>query len=315
MPSAKVKNISLDVLVLPKVHNLSVSVSIPFGCSPEYLALLMTNNPCESTKECQQPMYKGLEESAIAFALFKLVQEKLCGSPLEVARTKVDHVCCNVHGDMFVISFNTQSTGSALRKTIGVVLKCLAPNTLFSRYSHFVKLLGGKASRPEFNYVANQMITGLTKNIHFVVVGKIKADADFKTILEVASKKYVSSTKSNAGESKIAEKRSEHKTDWPILNCTNGSNSIVINDYISHSGFGTRLCGNKITIFSNQWASKRDMLKKKDRINGYISTKYDKLESPNLFLAYVANGNCLGSGNSILGLKSIKPAEVILKNI
>lgn len=315
MPSVKVKNISLDVIVLPKVHNLSVSVSIPFWCSPEYLALLMTNNPCESTKECPQQLHKGIEESALAFALFKLVQEKLCGSPLEVARSKVDKVSCNIHNDTFVIATNTQGTGSALRKVIGLMLKCLAPNALFSRYSHFVKLLGGKAGRPEFNYVANQMITGLAKQIHFVVVGKIKVDADFKGLLEVAAKKYVISSKSSAGESKMPEKRGEYKTNWPILNCSNGSAAIVLNDYISHQGFGTRLCGSKIIIFSNQWASKRDLLKKKDRITGYISTKYDKLDAPNLFLAYVANSNCLGSGSSILGLKSIKPSEVIAKNI
>jgi hypothetical protein len=317
MPGAKIKQISLDVVVLPKVHNLSVSLTIPFWCSPECIALLLGNNPCESDEGMCATLHKGAEESAIAYALFKLVQEKLCGSPLEVARCKVDHVVCGVHDNSFVISWNTQSTGSALRKTIGVTLKCLAPNTLFSRYGYNMKVLGGKSDRAEFNSVANKMIEGLTKQIHFVAVGKIKADSDFKGLLETAVNKYSSSSKSAASETKALAKHAEHKMDWPKLVCSDGAAAIILADYIAHQGFGLRLCGRQITIYSRSWGSKRDALKKKDRISAYVASKYgklDKLAGP--FLAYRANSSAMGSGSAVLSVsRQTKPTEVIAKNI
>jgi hypothetical protein len=317
MPNAKVKQISLQVAVLPKVHNLSVSVSIPFWSSPECIALLWGNNPCESDEGRCNTLHKGSEEAAIAFALFSLVREKLCGSPLEVARTKVDHVSCAQHDNHFVIAWNTQGTGSALRKTLGVVLKCLAPNALFSRYSNNIKVLGGKVDRAVFNYVANSMIDGISKSIDFVAVGKIKADSDFKGLLETAANKFISSKKSPAGDSSAPEKHSDHKPDFPQLSCSDGAAAIVVADYIHHQGFGLRLCGRHITIFSKSWGSKREALKKKDRISGYVAAKYDKLDDlASLYLAYRANSAAMGSASAIMNIaKKIKPSEIISKNI
>lgn len=317
MPSAKVKQISLDVVVLPKVHNLSVSVSIPFACSPEYLAQLIGNNPCDACESNKPIIYKGAEESAVAFALYSLVREKLCGSPLEVARCKVDHVVCAAHENSFVISWNTQGTGSALRKTIGVVLKCMAPNTLFSRYSHNMKVIGGKDDRAEFHSIANKMIEGLAKQIHFVAVGKIKADVDFKGLLETASNKYSSSSKSPASECKAPEKHQEAKSEWPKLTCSDGAAAIVVSDYISHKNFGIQLCGRHITIYSRSWGSKRDAIKQRSAIAAYVGAKYGKLDDlAGPYLAYRANSAAMGNGSAILAVaKKIKPAEILAKNI
>jgi hypothetical protein len=317
MPSAKVKQISLDVFVLPKVHNLSVSVTIPFWCSPECVAILWGNNPCESDEGRCNTLHKGSEEAALAFALFSHIREKLSGSPLEVARCKVDHVTCGAHDNEFVVAWNTQGTGSALRKTIGVVLKCLAPNALFSRYSNNIKVLGGKVDRAVFNYLANKMIDGINKSIEFVAVGKIKADADFKELLSVAANKYSASSKSGAGDTQAPETHSDHKGEFPLLTCTNGSAAIVVADYIHHQGFGLRLCGRHITIFTKAWGSKHDALKKKDRINGYVAAKYEKLDKlAGLFMAYRANSAAMGSASAISGIaKNTKPGEYLSKNL
>jgi hypothetical protein len=314
MPNIKQKQIELDVVILPKIYNLSVSVSIPFECSPEYISLLMGNNPCEMKLSSH---YNGLHESSLAFALFNLVREKLCGSPLEVARSKVDHVSCASHQNSFVISWNTQGTGSALRKTIGIVLKCLSPNALFSRYSHNIKLLNGKADRAEFNYIANKMIDGINKHIHFVAVGKINPSTDFSGLLKTAVNKFSSSSKSLSGDSKSPEKYPENKIEWNKLTCSDGTSAIIVADYIQHKGFGLRICGKHIIIYSKSWNSKLESLKQKDSILSYISAKYDKLDNlAELFLAYHANSIAMGNSSAILGLtKKIKPSEILIKNL
>jgi hypothetical protein len=317
MKTAKHKHIELDIIPLSKAHNLSVSVTIPFACSAECVLLLLGNNPCESDKGLCNTLHHGSEESALAYALYKLVQEKLCGSPLEVARTKVDHVSCASHHNSFVISWNTQGTGSALRKTLGVVLKCLLPNALFSRYGHNMKVLGGKVDRSVFNHLANKMIDGLNKKIHFVAVGRIKEDTDFKSLLETACGKYSESKKSPANECQAPEKHSEHKLDWPRLKCSDGSCAVVLADYIQHKGIGLRVEDKEVVIYSRSWGSKREALKKSNTIASYVSAKYKKLDKlAGLFLAYYANSVALGDGHTIVQLsKHNDPLNIIKKNL
>lgn len=309
MISAKNKQIQLDVVVLSKAQNLSVSLTIPFWASGDALASLCSTGSCEINQ------HKGTIEAALAFALYTTIKEKMIGSPLEAARSKTDHVSCAVHNNNFVISWNTQGTGSALKKTIGVALKCLQPNSLFSKYSYGMKLLGCKIDRKVFNDVANKMIDSLNKHIHFVAIGKIKAD--IKDILHKVSTKYVASKKTTASKCAPPDKYPDNLQKYPQINCVDGAAAICVADYIRHQGFPVRICDKKITIYSNQWDSKRKVLSDKNRITAYVNTKYNKLdELSGLYLAYISNSEALGSGHSIIKLTQIKdPSMIIIKNI
>ena len=317
MPSASIKQIQLDVVVLSKIYNLSVSMTIPFWASPESIALLWGNNPCENDEGRCATIHKGAEEAALAFSLFCAVKDKLMGSALDVARCKVDHVTCSAHENNFVISWNTQGTGSALRKSIGIALKALQPNALFSKYGYNMKILGSKTDRNEFNFVANKMIDGILKSIHFVAVGKIKSDSDFKNLLSSAANKYTSSSKTPANKCLAPVKHAEYKQDFPKINCEDGASAIIVADYIRHQGFGMRLSGKTIVVYSGSWNSKRDALKKKDRIAAYVASKYSKLkENAGPFLAYAANSSAMGAGRAILSVaKKNDTVSIILKNI
>lgn len=316
------KNIRLQILPFAKVHNLSVSVSIPYNCSDHALDELMINNPGCHTKDSDKcVIYSGSEEASVAYALFELVREKLMGSPLEISRCKVDHVECQAHNGNLVIAWNTQGNQSSLRKTIGVVLKCLQPNALFSRYSDNLKLLGGKPNRECFNHCANKMIDAIEKNIHFIAVGKIKlkntADKQMmQKSFDTACKKYVKSSKSK--DVHAPEKHSEYQTSYSKLSCDDGSSAIVVGEYIraNSNGMGVKICGKYVYVYSNSWGSKRDSLKDKSRISSYVSAKYSKLgDFAGLYLAYMANSQALGIALSISKLEKINPKQAIEKNI
>lgn len=283
--------IKLDVIPFTKAHNLSVSMTIPFRCSPECLGMLSENSPCDK-------LYTGAEASALAFALYSSIKDKLMGSPLEVARCKVDHVVCRAHGGEFVISWNTQGSISMLRKTIGVALKFLRPSSLYTKYTYNIRMLGGKPDRSEFSYLVNSMIDGM-KSIHFVAIGKIKDD-DVKAILATAANKYEKSDKESGG--KAPEKHHEYERA-NVLDCTSGANSIIVHDYISHQGFGIKVNGKLLYIYAGNWGSKQTSLRDKTRVTTYVSSKYKKLDKlACLFLAYSANGSALGAGHDILAL-------------
>lgn len=303
-----------------KVHNLSVSVSIPFEFSDESFYQIMNNNLTCREKDFEKcTLYSGAEEAAVAYALFELIRDKLIGSPLEVARSKVDHIAVHAHGNHLVIAWNTQGNQSSLRKTVGVVLKCLQPNTLFSRYSDNLKLLGGKPSRECFNHCANKLISGIEKGVHFVAAGKIKlaSSADKQMMqksFDTACKKYVSSSKSK--DVHAPEKHPEYKSVYPELNCSDGASAIVVAEYIraNSNGMGVRVSDKYVSISSNSWGSKRDALKNKSRISAYVASKFSKLgDFAGLYAAYLANSQAAGIASSIVKLEKINPKQAIEK--
>ncbi len=292
--SASSGPIKLDVISFTKVHNLSISMTIPFKCSSECISLLSEHNPCDTTNP-----HNHAEASALAFALFSLVKEKLMGSPLEVARCKVDHVVCQGHGNDFVISWNTQGSISALQKTIGVVLKFLRPSSLYTKYTYNVRMLGVKPDRAEFSYLANLMIDSL-KSIHFVAIGKIKADINIKDIVSKVANKFGKCEKESGGKAPTKHPEHEHAN---VLDCSSGANSIIVRDYIQHQGFGIRINGKYLYIYAGNWGSKQVALHNKDRVTAYVSSKYKKLEKfACTYLAYSANGSALGAGHDVLAL-------------
>jgi hypothetical protein len=316
------KNIHLKILPLQKVHNLSVSVTIPYKCSSYAFDQLMMNNlNCHSKDDNKCIVYSGAEESSVGFSLYELVREKLIGSPLEMARCKVDHVECKVHDDSLVLSWNTQGNQSSLRKTIGVVLKCMQPNSLFSRYNDNLKLLGGKPSRECFNHCANKLIDALEKNIEFVAIGKIKlVSTDDKKLMQksfdVACNKYVKNSKAKNIHS--PPKHSEYESNYPYINCSDGASAILTSEYIrtNSNGMGVSICGKKIIIHSNSWGSKQSALKNKARIKSYVEAKYYRLgDLSGLYIAYLANSQAMGTASNIIKLEKINPKEAIEKSL
>ena len=303
------KNVQLDTVSIMKVQNLSVSLTIPFYCSPHSIGLLRAFNPCLAGE-----VYEGYHEGALAYSLFLLIREKLIGSAVDGSRSRVDHVVCAAHGNDFVISWNTQGTGTMLRKVTGIALGALLPNSLYSRYSYCIKLLGGKADRAEFDYLAGKMIDAIDSSVHIVAVGKINTNTDLKALLATAFGKF---SKSKKVSGKAPEKHPPHSEAPAALKCDTGASAIIVADYISHTVPMVQVCGKHINIFAGNWGSKHQSLKDKERIAKYCKVKFDKLGAEaGPRLAYTANSGAMGSGSSILAVaKKTDAKSAIVSNL
>ncbi len=118
----------------------------------------------------------GSEEACVCYAMYLNAHNELCGNPLAIAKSKVGSVDCGAHNGSFSICWKVKGTGSAVRKSIGIVLKCLQPYKVYSAYSQCLKLLNKKPIREEFNYVANALNKSLKDHVMCGVIGNIRVE-------------------------------------------------------------------------------------------------------------------------------------------
>lgn len=279
---AKLKNVEVVVGSSKKLPDIAVIAGIFFKvhkCSLEQLK-------CNTR---QKQLCTGVESACLGYALFELVKEKLIGSPLEISKTRVSNVRCNALNGKFMVSWNTQGSMSMMRKTIGVVLSCMNPHKLYSKYAENCKLIGCKAERSVFNKLANDMSSAITKGLKVVVCGKIKITAPkLKDVLSKVIKKLPK--QETVKDTSSPPKHDEHKTDTPFVKAS-GIDAVAVADYISakSGGMSVRVCDGKVFVFNQSWATKHKALKKANRINDYVRQKYEKLKGEfSCVFAYMA---------------------------
>jgi hypothetical protein len=316
----KSKSLNLNVGVIKKVADVIVSITIPFkGIASCCLARLKANcgNP-------SSPM-NGTEEAALAFALFETVRDKLGGSGLETLSTKSTNISCNSIGGNLCITWHTQGTLTAVRKSTGLALHCMNPTKLYSKYSENVRFLTGKAgNREEFNFVAKKLSKEI-KNITITVVGKINVTEEkLKDAIKTLESKLPDIDLPSEKETSAPEKRkSDNDMDYPHIKC-HGLAAAVISDYIRNTsnGMNVAITENGVTIYNTGWSSKHKQLSDKKRIHDYVEKKYLKIEKRGelsaLFAYFSLSEGYIDSiiAKSILSnkLKTSRIIELIEKN-
>jgi hypothetical protein len=306
---AKNKNVCIVYGQSRRIGDSAVSMGLDYSVSPLCLELLSNN---QKATEC----HSGAECAATAYALFEAVRDKMIGSPLEVSRSKVSSIACGFIGGEFVISWNTQASFSAIRKTLSLALVCLNAPKLYSKFAENCKLLGCKSDRLVFNECANQLTIAIKKEVRFAVVSKAKVDViKLKDLVaNVVGKLPKQETLSG---SKKPEKHPEHTHEYPVIKAT-GIGAVVAADYIrsKSGGMGVYVMGNEVVIYNKSWSTKQKSLNSSSRIGDYVRQKYEKLgaDFPNV-LAYVAISQRSGNTSTAAKIIKSKPTPGSMKEI
>jgi hypothetical protein len=285
----KEKNISLVVGITKRVPDLAVSLSFSF---PGIAECCFNSLVCNCVKEGE--LMKGAHEAALAYALFEAARDKLVSSPLEVSKSRVSNIACKTIDGEFTISWNCQGTGSSLRKSCGLVVSCLAPHKLFSKYSENIRFLGRKpGNKDDFIFCVKKASEGIKKHIQISAVGKVSTDEKkLKDILGVIVKKLPGSDNLGSGKAPTITPREPNKNERedPLIKCS-GVVAICVADYIrsNSGGMSVDVANHGVTVYNTQWESKKKQLVETRRIKDYVDKKYTRLgaEFSNL-LAYFA---------------------------
>ncbi len=279
MFQTKVGNTDLCVVVAKKAPDVVVALTIPLeGVAPCCLGKLLCNSGLASAPA---PMMKGGDDAALAFALFETIRDKLIGTPLDAARSRVGNVSCKSFYGSFTVYWNVQGTGSALRKSMSLALSCLAPHKLASKYVENVRALSGRNGvREHFNYCAKKMITAIKKNVHVFAVGKINTNEEKVTdLFKIAVARLPDMLAPSDKDSKAPVIAADAPVvpAFPLVKCPEDS-AVFLADYIrlNSGGMGVQVLGDNVMVYNAGWPSKAKQLAAPARIDAFVQ-KYEKL--------------------------------------
>ncbi len=317
------KNLHLTIINSNITNDAVVNISLDSKLSGCTLNKLKGVCMCNS-------LPNGSEESCLFYAFFLVVQKALCGDLLAVSKSKVSSVSCGSSDDSFNISYHVKANGSAIRKSLGIVLKCMQPAKLFSIYSDCFKSVVPKGldenceklekipvDKNHFNFVVNHMVKSIKSKINCVVIGKLKLDnINIKEMLNVLIKKVpVNSELKEASESKSHHINCNHENFTEVK--VSGWESQVLTGYINSKKPGLVItnCGKNLLININKSQFDTLSAKLKQGVSDYISQKYGKFDEkilPSILCYVVANESIADSDNLIsLVKKNTKVSDIV----
>jgi hypothetical protein len=270
------KKSGLTVFIAPTKTVGDVVVSVCFPANVNGCALAKLNGGGGSCESVCFP--QGSEEACVCFCLYLTVRQTLCGDTLATSKTKVGDVLCGAHDGMFFINWKVKGTVSAARKSIGMAMKCLNPARMGPSYAKCVKYAGGKPSKENFAYVADELAKNINKDLTISIVGNIKADKDkLKDLVDKVSKKIDASGVSGS-KSKPSEHTACDHSNFTELKIS-GWSSVVISDYIQFKAKGlVPVLHNKyllLPIKQQIWDTLAKKIKK--GVKDFVAAKHTKV--------------------------------------
>lgn len=292
------KNLSILFEPISSVGDVAVCVSFKVKMSSCCL------NKIKGMCDCKC-FPSGSEEAVLCYALYLTVQEKLCGNPLATSKSKVGSVDCCVHEGSFSITWNVKGTASSIRKSIGIMLKCLSPGKVYSTYAACVKAVGGKPVRDSFNHVAQTITKSIESDVSCALVGKGKLKKEaLDAMLEVLHKKLDPSKVDGAKHEPRDHTACDHSDKTEIK--THGWHSLCVKDYLTSKlhGVPIAVCDKYLLLNIKQSLYDTQRPKLKKNVKDYVAAKYikvgDSLEAMMSYAAISSSQMCASSIRTLL---------------
>lgn len=265
---------------------------------------------CKISCKCQST---GYEKSALVYCLYLAMCQKLCGDPLAVKNSKVAGIDACYGNDTVAFSWKMKGVLSHVRKSLGLALGSIKPSTLYSTYSSYIKILGGKPSKEVFNSNVADLISDITKGIDIVVAGNIKTTKEKNNAaLDVITKKI------NYGVASKPQKKSEHKSKCDSLNENvvilklQGYETFLLMDYLNTKMKGVKIKKyNKNTcVYMSPEKYKNLQPKLKQGVKDYVEKKYKKIKDIQPLLVYMGVSKLALNPKDVDKLLKLKDSEI-----
>ena len=311
MPSVEASNnkVKLVVTTYSKANGVIVNVGFKTPNVNWYvMRKLHRGEPCECPT-----LAHGSEASALAYALFQHVQDKLVGNPQAMAKNKATNVCCSYQNGELTLHIACQGTVSVVNRILSETSRALTPEKVFPRYQANIRMLNGSPKRDEFNACVNQMAPGMAK-ISVLVVGKVnlgkgkKIKERMTKLTGTVNKKLNKVSKQTPANKPASLKEKKNETQYPTLSVS-GPAVVYVCDYLSSVlKIPIAVNSNKIIVYDKNIKNKLAALRAPKRVSAYVK-KYSKVKDLNAVLAYLASANCninvstlisIAKGNSTL---------------
>lgn len=209
------------------------------------------------------------EYTALAYCVFDAVRDKLIGSP--DAQMKSKATCVSVgycHGNL-IISYICQSSLTAIRKSLGLALSKMDVGKMYPRYQKYMRLLGGKPNRDEFDYCVAMM--NIEPNIVICAKPNITKDK-LKAIQDVVEKKLPDPGKGEKGTKPESFSKPMGETEYPTVS-GEGVSSMFILDFLDAINVPALFDGKNIILYT-----KNKLPVDASKVDRYTASVFGKLK-------------------------------------
>lgn len=256
---------------------------------------------------------QGSEEAVLGHCLALQVYRALCGSPAASAKSRVVQCEHHMFDNRLSFAWRTKGNGSAVRKSLGIVLRALKPGRCAADYAVAIKQVGGQMNREAFNYVADQAVKSLASGVNVVVVGKINLTKEkAEDLIEVAGAKLAPGKVDGTKRAPTDHTDCSHP-ERTAYSAT-GIHAILLHQMIGakEKGLPVIFCGRRLVlnIKPAQWETKRAKLK--DSVSVYAKQVYN-VADVGLMAAYTYASQGLCSASDVLQLCALQTHQEVAK--
>jgi hypothetical protein len=245
----------------------AAAVSISFS-APEINWFVLQKLKGEKPCGCDT-LASGSEYTALAYCVFDAVRDKLIGSPDAQMKSKTTCVSMGFCHGNFIISYVCQPSLTAVRKSLGLALSRMDAGKMYPRYQKYMRLLGGKPNRDEFDYC----VAMLDVEPNIVICAKTDITKDkLKAIQEVVEKKLPEQTKGPKGVKPESFSKDMGETEYPTVS-GDGVSSMFVLDFLDAIQVPALFDGKNIILYT-----KNKVPADASKIERYTASSYGKLK-------------------------------------
>ena len=218
------------------------------------------------------------DETAVLYALFMHVREKLGKNLAAEIKSKVNTVDCAIQDGYFNIYVESDASGTVIRKTLGGIFLGLDPARVKSTYKAAIRTMNCKPNDEAFDAVASSLVASIKSGVKVVISGRAfgasnaKKDVIQECLDKAADKLDPSPVAKGSGRKETAYSESPEAKDVFVMSKAGDPAAVVVGWMFGKGTFpNISVVDRKLVVSSVQETAFNKMGDKKD----YIQKKAD----------------------------------------
>nr|QQV29296.1 hypothetical protein K-LCC10_0041 [Kaumoebavirus] len=267
------------------------------------------------------PLYKSgaaiVHEVCAMYATFYAMRAKIMKGGFEEIKNKVSGMNCAIHDDEFVITLVCAPNLTAVRKNAGLMVKFLNVDKVAGLYAEFMKVLGLRTNRDEFDYVADSLAKSVKDRVEIVVTGKLgtvdkaKAENFFKVV--AGKMPDFSTSKGSKPSTPDLSSGDRAPTEHPFSHhhiSAPGVEGLLLKKYLESGNVDCVMSGGKIYFGNEKHLKMAQKMADSARIKRFVGDKLKKFVDVKAVLIYLAAVNSATSTKDLIGASSVTSGDL-----
>jgi hypothetical protein len=169
MFEAHKNNVKLYVLPTKSSVASNLAVIIEWDSHANWIAL----RKLQREKKTSDMQFQGSECTAMCFAIYKTIVEKMIGSVREMKQTQTSHFTCDTSDCKFRVAYNVKSSMGTLAKSLAKIYSVLDPDKATANYKLALSNLNLSYDKATHEMTSACLRSSISSELRIFVCGKV----------------------------------------------------------------------------------------------------------------------------------------------